>query len=116
MLEFCPQCLYPLGSSDDEGRLCLVCCWFGDKSEALTALPEPTPAESAFASMVFLHRELCRLELTAEQASQGRPEHRDKMDVIRSSVVISAHSLVRVFKSAIQRAEAAERNLREERP
>jgi hypothetical protein len=96
--EFCPKCHYPLDESDDDSRLCVACQWFGDKSEVCKKLPDPTPIELAFIQLVTLYRDVCRLELLAEQLAEGHPEHQRKLTYIKMRVSHARHSLLHLFR------------------
>lgn len=99
MTEFCPRCYHPLEGSDDDGRLCAACQWFGDKSEVCNKPPAPTDLELAFIQMLSLYRDVCRLELLAEQIMEQQPEHADKMCPIKTRVTAARHSLIHLFRN-----------------
>lgn len=112
MVKFCPKCFHPLEASnetsDDDGRLCEICRWFGDKSEVLDVPPPPSSFELGFIQMLALFRDVCRLELLAEQLT----EHVGKLTpdvestfkpiitVMRKRVDSAKHSLIYLFRSA----------------
>lgn len=98
MSEFCPKCYYPLDKSDDDSRLCIACQWFGDKTEVRTKPPDLTPIELVFLQLTTLYRDVCRLELFAEQLAEGRPEHQNKLAFIKTRVAHSRHSLLHLFR------------------
>ncbi len=105
MSEFCPKCHHPLEESnseptieDDGGRLCPACQWFGDKSEVCIQPPEPSQVELAFLQLVAMYRDVCRLELLAEQLVERHPEHQKRLDFIKRRVEHAKHSLLYLFR------------------
>lgn len=99
MTEFCPQCFHPLDDSDDDGRLCTACGWFGDKSEVLDKPPPPTSLELAFIQMLSLYRDICRLELLAEQIAEHNPETTKQLHPVQVRVACARQSLIHLFRN-----------------
>ena len=97
--EFCPKCYYPLDDSDDDGRLCGTCKWFGDKSEVETTPPTSADLELAFVQMLSLYRDVCRLELLAERVAEQYPKYQSKLNVIKARVSQARHSLLYIFRN-----------------
>ena len=97
--EFCPTCFYPLETaSDDDGRLCAVCNWFGDKSEVCSKPPAHTDLELAFAQLLVLFRDVCRMELLAEQLVENSSETYDKsLKAVRERASHARHSILHFF-------------------
>lgn len=105
MITFCPTCYHPLeevdtepNADDDGGRLCPACQWFGDKSEVCTQPPEPSQIELAFLQLVAMYRDICRLELLAEQLVEGHPKHQKQLDFIKKRIEHAKHSLFYLFR------------------
>lgn len=96
--EFCPKCYYPLLSSDDDSCLCEACQWWGDKSEALMMPPIPSDLETAFAQMLALYREVCRMEVLAEDLAQGVPQFQEALIRIRSRATVARTNLMYLFR------------------
>jgi len=101
IIEFCPKCFHPLDDSDDDGRLCPACRWFGDKAEICITPPPPTSLELAFTQMLALYRDICRMELLAEQVAEGKPEHRKHLNAVKARVSHARHSLLHMFRSVL---------------
>jgi len=99
--EFCPKCFHPLDDSDDDGRLCPACRWFGDKAEICTSPPPPTDLELAFIQMLALYRDVCRMELLTEQVAEGKPEHRRHLNAVKARGSHAKHSLLHLFRSVL---------------
>lgn len=96
MATFCPECYHPLDSNfDDDGRLCPACRWFGDKSEVCQNPPPPSNLELAFAQLLAMYRDVCRMELLAEQLVESGPEH---LTAIRARVSNARHSILYLFR------------------
>lgn len=66
MNEYCPKCGQPLQPSDEPDRLCDVCAWFGDKSEALSEEPNGAGIVRGMLDVFRLYRSICRDELAIE--------------------------------------------------
>jgi len=98
MAEFCPKCYYPLLSSDDDSRLCEACQWWGDKIEALSLPPIPSDLETAFAQLLALYREICRMECVAEDLAQGLPQFQEALIRIRSQVAVARANIMQLFR------------------
>lgn len=96
--EFCPKCYYPLGLSEDDGRLCEACRWFGDQSEICATPPTPNDLELAFTQLLALYRDACRMELLAEQLAEGRADYEAELKMIRARVNHGQHSLLHFFR------------------
>jgi len=98
--EFCPRCFHPLEMSDDDGRLCIACHWFGDKLEVCKKPPPPTDLELAFVQMLSLYRDICRLELLAEQLAKTQPVACElQLRDIQKRVTSARHSLIHLFRN-----------------
>jgi hypothetical protein len=100
MAIFCPRCYHPLDEDpDDDGRLCTACRWFGDKSEICENPPAPTELELAFAQLLAMYRDVCRLELLAEQLAEGNlPAYNRSLVAIRARVAHARHSIQYLFR------------------
>jgi hypothetical protein len=105
MITFCPKCYHSLEEpnddhsiEDDGGRLCPACQWFGDKSEVCIQPPKPSQLELAFLQLVAMYRDVCRLELLAEQLRESYPEYQQRLDFIKSRVEHAKHSLLYLFR------------------
>lgn len=99
MASFCPRCHYPLDDDPhDDSRLCLACRWFGDKSETDATPPPPDSLELAFLQLLALYRDVCRLELLAEQIAKDIPEHVVKFNAIKERVLHAGHCLLFMFR------------------
>ena len=96
--DFCPKCYYPLPPSDDDGRLCEACQWWGDKSEALPQPPIPSDLETAFAQLLALYREVCRMEYLAEDLADGLPQFQEALVRVRSRVMVAQANIVQLFR------------------
>ena len=96
--EFCPECYYPLGPSEDDGRLCEACRWFGDQSEICAKPPAPDDLELAFLQLLALYRDVCRMELMAEQLAEGRKDYEVNLRAIRARVGHARHSILHLFR------------------
>lgn len=96
--EFCPKCYYPVSASDDDSRLCEACQWWGDKSEALTQPPIPSDLETAFAQLLALYREVCRMEMMAEDLAGGLPQFQDALNKVRSRAAIARTNIMQLFR------------------
>ena len=101
--EFCPKCYYPLGLSEDDGRLCEACRWFGDQSEICDIPPASDNFELAFIQLLALYRDICRIELLAEQLTEGRADYKTKLRAIRVRVDRARHSILYLFRTAKSR-------------
>lgn len=97
--EFCPKCYYPLGLSEDDGRLCEACHWFGDQSEICATPPAPDNLELAFTQLLALYRDICRIELVAEQLTEGQANYEAKLRVIQARVGHARHSILHLFRT-----------------
>jgi len=96
--EFCPKCYYPLESSEDDGRLCEVCGWFGDKSEICTDPPKSDDLELAFSQLLAFYRDICRMEQIAEQLAEGRADYTVNLKIIRARADHARHSILYLFQ------------------
>ena len=96
--EFCPKCYYPLLPSDDDGRLCEACRWWGDKSEILSQPPMPSSLETAFAQLLGFYREVCRMECVAEDLAGGAPQFQSALTQIRSRVAEARANIMLLFR------------------
>lgn len=99
MSEFCPKCYHPLETSEDVDRLCVICNWFGDKSEVLDKPPPPSNLELAFIQMLSLYRDICRLELMAEQLTTQNTKYTSKLKEVRIRVKSAEQSLIHLFRN-----------------
>lgn len=97
--EFCPKCYYPLDPSEDDGRLCGVCCWFGDQSEICARPPAPDNLDLAFSQLLALYRDVCRMELMAEQLADGKEDYEDSLKLVRERANHARHSVLNLFQS-----------------
>ena len=64
---YCPKCNAEVGTADEE-CLCVICGWFGDRSETMIGHYYDTfnPLRAA-AAILETYREICRKELILEQ-------------------------------------------------
>jgi len=111
--EFCPRCYHPLDTineADDDGRLCSVCSWFCDKIEVCKTPPVPTTLELAFAQLLILYRDVCRIELMAEQFTENQPDYSKKLVVVRARVQQARHSILHLFRMTENREIGLEDN------
>ena len=97
---FCPECYHPLDDdSNDDGRLCPACRWFGDKSEVCHNPPAPTNLELAFAQLLAIYRDVCRMELLAEQLIESSSSKYDHaLIAIKARVAHARHSILYFFR------------------
>jgi len=96
--EFCPKCFYPLDMIvNDDGRLCAVCDWFGDKSEVCKKPPAPNDLELAFAQLLVLYRDVCRMELLAEQLAENSTNYDESLKAVRARASHARHSILYFF-------------------
>lgn len=109
-IEFCPICYYPLDTFDpsDEGRLCHVCNWFGDKAEVCTKPPMPDDLELACVQLIRHYREICRLELIGEQLVEGLPDEAISLANLKFRVQQALHSILHFFRSTRRTFETPE--------
>ena len=100
MATFCPKCYYPLDDDLDDARLCPVCHWFGDKSEVCQTSPVLTSIELTFTQLLKMYRNVCRMELLAEQLSEGRsdPKYARHLVAIEERVLRARHSIIYLFR------------------
>lgn len=99
MATFCPKCYHPLDDDpDDDARLCSACRWFGDKSEVCENPPPPTEIELAFAQLLAMYRDVCRMELLAEQLIENNSEYDRSLAAIRARVSNARHSILYLFR------------------
>jgi len=97
-VEFCPKCFYPLETTiSDDGRLCAVCNWFGDKSEVCNKPPTPSDLDLAFAQLLVLFREVCRMELLAEQLVENSANYDKSLKAVRARAAHARHSILHFF-------------------
>lgn len=96
--EFCPKCHYPLEPSEDSGRLCEVCHWFGDETEICPTPPMPDDLELAFSQLLALYRDVCRMELMAEGLAEGNANYDASVRSIRTRANHARHSILHLFR------------------
>ncbi len=96
--EFCPRCYYPLEPSEDDARLCGVCNWFGDKTEICSTPPVPDDLELAFSQLLALYRDVCRMELLAEELAKGGSNCEASVRTIRTRANHARHSILHLFR------------------
>lgn len=97
--EFCPKCYYPLGLSEDDGRLCEACRWFGDQSEICATPPVSDDLELVFTQLLALYQDVCRMELLAEQLAEGQANYEARLKAIRVKVSHARHSILYLFRA-----------------
>ena len=111
-VEFCPECYYPLDSSNDDGRLCSACNWFGDKAETHKKPHVPNDLEVAFVQLLRIYRDQCRMEIVAEQFSEAVkeecPDAATEILKVRELVRRSEYSIIRLFRASQKSPEAEE--------
>ena len=103
MNEYCPTCFYPLDAIEgDDGRLCSVCQWFGDKTEAIKTSPFPSELEGHFIKLISLYREICRAELSGELlAENADSEHQRLLQLVKERAKHCHHTLLFFFRKFI---------------
>lgn len=101
--EFCPKCYHPLEPSEDDARLCGVCSWFGDQSEICAAPPTPDDLELAFSQLLALYRDVCRMELMAEQLAEGREGYEKSLRAVRARANHARHSILHLYREIRKR-------------
>lgn len=110
--EFCPQCYHPFDvideAEDDGGRLCSVCRWFGDKTEICVIPPAPTTLELAFTQLLALYRDVCRMELLAEQLAGGQAKYNKSLNAVRARANHARHSIIHLFRMTKDRGTGLE--------
>lgn len=99
-IEFCPICYYPLETFDlsDEGRLCHVCDWFGDKAEVCIKPPISDNLELACIQLLSRYREVCRLELIGEQLAEGLSDESVSLANLKFWTQRAQHSILHFFR------------------
>ncbi len=102
MAIFCPKCYHPLDNdSDDDARLCSACHWFGDKLEICENPPTPTEIELAFTQLLAMYRDVCRMELLAEQLVKNSGfeyKYKRALIAIKARVSNARHSILYLFR------------------
>lgn len=107
MTMFCPKCYHPLDdNSDDDARLCPACRWFGDKLEVCENPPAPTNLELAFTQLLAMYRDVCRMELLAEQLTESDPKYGHALIAIKARVSNARHSILYLFRETHGKTES----------
>jgi len=104
-MEFCPHCYHPIDdqAADDSSRLCPVCGWFGDKTEINTKPYVSDDLDLSCIQLLAMFREICRMELTAEQLADVIPEQAKYLAHLKARVKYAQHSIIHFFRSTRQK-------------
>jgi len=107
MAEYCPQCGAALQESPDDDRLCIVCEWFGDRSETKPTeeykLPANLTSLDAVRLLLKLYRTACMCEAQSEAAYANGHGSRGQLYKVKDLTRKAGEKIVGVIAHIIRR-------------
>jgi hypothetical protein len=99
-MEFCPHCHHPLDdpTPDDSSRLCQACSWFGDQAEVATKPYVSDDVDLSCSQLLAMFREVCRMEMVAEQLTEEWPDEAKRLSVVKQRVKHAQYSILHFFR------------------